>query len=319
MTLHVLFILWIASAIGILFERRLYRIIIYFCIFSLLASLVYLFLGAPDVAIAEAGISAFTTIFFVIFLGGYYRFYSSFARESKQSLPGEKSKLFLLLFKNSFLPFAFIAVIFLLFVYLMPTQYASYYLKHRYLANFMTDVGGENVVNAILLGYRVYDTLFEALALVIAVVAVLHMSHFGKESVNDGRHSEVEDSNMATGIVRIVCPLIVIFGLYLIINGHISAGGGFQGGLAIAAFFICRYMIHNIYDISVKKVMHLEEMMFVSIILLAVLAVILGAGALLPPVFQVLYLVLMNVFIGMKVACGFFVLFYRYIAVERVR
>ena len=319
MTLHVLFILWIASAIGILFERRLYRITIYFCIFSLLASLVYLFLGAPDVAMAEAGISAFTTVFFIIFLGGYYRYYSSYKRELTDRAPGKKSQLIKMIFKNTLLPLGFIAVIFLLFVYLMPTQYAAYYLKHRYLASFAFDVGGENVVNAILLGYRVYDTLFEALALVIAVVAVLHMSHFGKTSVDDGRHSEVEDSNMATFILRVICPLIVLFGIYLIINGHVSAGGGFQGGLAIAAFFICRYMIYNIYDIPVKKVMHLEEVIFVSIILLSVLAVILGAGALLPPVFQVIYLILMNVFIGLKVACGFFILFYRYIAVERVR
>jgi multicomponent Na+:H+ antiporter subunit B len=275
-------------------------------------------MGAPDVAMAEAGISAFTTVFFIIFLGGYYRYYSSFQRELRPNTPRKKSRYVKVFFTNTLLPLLFIAAIFVLFVYAMPTQYASYYLKHRYLGNFMQDVGGENAVAAILLGYRVYDTLFEALALVIAVVAVLHMSHFKHESVSDGEQSDIANSDMATFILRIICPLILIFGIYLIINGHISAGGGFQGGLAIATFFICRYMIYNIYDISVRKALHLEEMIFISIILLSVLAVILGAGALLPPVFQNVYLVLMNVFIGLKVACGFFVLFYRFIAVERV-
>ncbi len=38
---------------------------------------------------------------------------------------------------------------------------------------------------------------------------------------------------VATG-TQVLLPLIFIFGAYVILNGHLSAGGGFQGG-AIAA------------------------------------------------------------------------------------
>ena len=315
MEIQALFILWVVSGLTIVFESRLYRVIIYFGIFSLISSLVYLFLGAPDVAMAEAGISAFTTVFFIIFVGKYYENAANVRRERIPA--GQFFRRFLLVLG----PLVFIAGLFVLYVYLMPQTAASSYLKDQYLSMFITDVGGENAVTAILLAYRIYDTLFEALILVISVVAVFHMSFFVDDYVSDGRHSEIENSGMAVFTLRIICPIIVLFGVYLAINGHISAGGGFQGGLAVAAFFICRYMVYNIYDIPIKRVVQLEELIFISIILLSVIAVFLGTATLLPtaylPVFQYIYLILMNVFIGLKVACSFFILFYRYIAFER--
>ena len=52
--IYALLILWIAAALVILIEPRNGRIIIYLCIFSLLTSLAYFFLGSPDAAMAEA-------------------------------------------------------------------------------------------------------------------------------------------------------------------------------------------------------------------------------------------------------------------------
>ncbi len=39
-------------------------------------------------------------------------------------------------------------------------------------------------------------------------------------------------------ITRILIPPIQLFGLYVIMHGHISPGGGFQGGVIIASSFI---------------------------------------------------------------------------------
>ena len=39
---------------------------------------------------------------------------------------------------------------------------------------------------------------------------------------------------MQTG-AQILVPLIAIFAAYIIMNGHLSAGGGFQGGAVIAS------------------------------------------------------------------------------------
>jgi multicomponent Na+:H+ antiporter subunit B len=307
--------LWILSGVWLIFENRIYRLIIYFGIFSLITSLAYLLMGAPDIAMAEAAISAFCTIFFIICIEKYYG--------SRETVETERTRGEPLLRRlaAALPPLLFCAGLFALFVYAIPDSEVSTYLKYQYMQRFMADVGGENAVTAIYLGYRVYDTLFEALILVIAVVAVSHMSYFREDHVDDGRHSEMEASGMAVLTMRVICPIIIVFGAYLILNGHISAGGGFQGGLAVASFFICRYMVYGIYDIPIKKVIKLEEIVFLSITVVTVFAVFLVASAYVPaallPFYQDTYLIVMNLLIGLKVACGFFALFYRYIAIER--
>ena len=312
---EILLIFWIISSVFIVFERKIYRIIIYFGIFSLITSVVYLFLGGPDVAMAEAGISAFATIFFLVCIEKYY---SDGENREKEKQPAEKQWKRL----GGVLPaLLFCVALCGLFIYFVPQVTVSTYLKELYLDRFTHDVGGLNAVTSIYLGYRVYDTLFEALILVIAVVAVGHMSWYEKQTVPDGRHSEIESSVMAKFTMRIICPMLLIFGAYLIANGHISAGGGFQGGLAVAAFFICRFMVYGIYDMPVNTVIKLEEFIFINIIIVPIIAIFTGTTFFAEgttPFTQNFYLIAMNILIGAKVACGFFVLFYHYVAIERL-
>ena len=311
----VLLVFWVLSAACIVFCRKAYRVIIYFGVFSLITSVVYLTLGAPDVAMSEAGISAFATIFFIVCVEKYYSLGKGLQREASRDEQGRK------LFVKFVPPLLFTLVLCGLFIYFVPTGYAFTELRDQYLHMFMSDVGGANAVTAIYLGYRVYDTLFEALLLVVAVVAVAHVSWFSLEQVPDGRHSEIENSAMAKFTMRIICPIILLFGAYLIMNGHLTAGGGFLGGLAFASFFICRYLVLDIYDLPIKKVMKMEELVFINITVLPVLAIFTGVVYLVAdvtPMFQHIYLIAMSALVGMKVACGFFILFYRYIAIERL-
>jgi len=316
MTTEILLVFWIISAVWIVFAKKTYRLMVFFGVFSLITSVIYLFLGAPDVAMAEAGISAFATIFFIVCIEKYYSRGSGLQAEmSTAAKPRNYLKLVA--------AFVFAAGLCALFIYFVPTttEYATTELRDQYLFMFMSDVGGQNAVTAIYLGYRVYDTLFEALLLVVAVVAVVHLSWFDQKKVADGRHSEVEKSRMTKFAMRIVCPIILLFGMYLVLNGHISAGGGFLGGLAFASFLVCRYLVLGVYDLPIEKAMKLEELVFINIIILPILAIFTGVIYLAwdaTELFQHIYLIAMNGLVGMKVAFGFFVLFYRYIAIERL-
>lgn len=49
------------------------------------------------------------------------------------------------------------------------TQLAEYYIEH-----YREDTGAGNAVAAIYLNYRVYDTLFEALLLLVAILGIMH-------------------------------------------------------------------------------------------------------------------------------------------------
>jgi len=310
---QILLVFWLLSAACIVFCRKAYRVIIFFGVFSLITSVVYLSLGAPDVAMSEAGISAFATIFFIVCVEKYYSLGGGLQREAATDEKG--------LFIKFVPPFIFVLVLCGLFIYFVPTGYAFTELRDQYLQMFMIDVGGTNAVTAIYLGYRVYDTLFEALLLVVAVVAVTHVSWFGSEQIRSKKLSEIENSAMTKFTMRIICPIILLFGAYLIMNGHISAGGGFLGGLAFASFFICRYLVLDIHDLPIKKVMRMEELVFINITILPILAIFTGVVYLVAdvtPIFQHIYLITMSALVGMKVACGFFILFYRYIAIERL-
>ena len=312
-TTVLLLVFWIIAAIMILAGQKTYRLIVFFTVFSLITSLIYLFLGAPDVAMAEAGISSFATIFLIICIEKYYH-RGGVVEEEAEGVT--RKKLGILRFAPAL---AFSVFLLALFMWFVPETLAIVDLRDLYLSMFMIDIGGENAVTAIYLGYRVYDTLFEALLLVIAAVAVIHISWYDKSTITFERHSEIETSRMARFTLRIICPIIILFGIYLIMNGHISAGGGFLGGLALAAFFVCRFLVRGIYDIPVKKVMKIEELTFIGIVIFPMLAIFAGLMYVsdeMRPLFQTIYLIAMNAFVGMKVACGFFVIFYRTIAVE---
>ncbi len=46
------------------------------------------------------------------------------------------------------------------------------------------------------------------------------------------------DNPITTLISSIVAPFILLFGIYIIVHGHYSPGGGFQGGTMLAASVI---------------------------------------------------------------------------------
>jgi len=309
--IYVLLTFWIISALLCIWAQRLVTIVVYLGIFSTISAVCFFMFGAPDVAMAEVAVSSFSIIFIIVCFEKYFSVVSDVQSENTQK--DTPAKLLLRL-----LPAALFTVLLIgLFLYFAPTGAANTYLRNLYLEGFHRDVGGENAVTAIYLGYRVYDTLFEALMLLISVVGVAHMSCHSDSEVTDEQFSGITKSDaIDVYTIRLICPIILIFGVYLVLNGHISPGGGFGGGVAIASFFICRYFIHHIYDVRFGKIMIIEKMTFAAIVFLAVIFVFFGLHISFPQIKDT-YLVLMNLLIAMKVSCGFIIIFFRYIAFER--
>jgi len=309
----------------IMIERKVYRVIIYTGVFSLMMAGIYLMLGSPDVAMAEAAIATYATIFFIVVAERYYKKYRKRGEDDTTSATAYEKPKKGPSVARVLLALAFTAGLGFLFVSFIPDINVNLDLRTLYLENFKVDVGGQNPIAAILMGYRLYDTLFEALLLVIAIMAVSHLSFYDGVYVKEekGDQSHVKRDKIAFYSIRIISPIIILFGIYLVANGHLSAGGGFQGGLAIAAFFVCRYMIHNIYDLPVKKVLKLEEIVFMALAIVAVIMVFVDTASRVSDeyrfIFQSVHLYAANFLVGIKVACGFFILFYRFVAVERLK
>lgn len=120
-----------------------------------------------------------------------------------------------------------------------------------------------------------------------------------------------EQSNLVSKTIGLLFPLMLIIGFYVIINGHISPGGGFQGGGIIASLFIVKYLMEPIEDFELKKIQFIEKLVLLLILCFAIAFMLMqlyAHGVLVTK----LYLVLMNLLIGLKVACGMTIIFYRF-------
>lgn len=309
--IQVFLLLWIISAALVVAEGRTVRIIIYLGVFTLLSSICFFMLAAPDVAMAEIAVSVFVTIFYIICLEKHFHLGADYSDVVHPVRLSRKARLRLI--GKAIIPISFTAGLFVLFIIFVPDNPASTFLRDLYIERFQTDIGGENAVTSIYLGYRVYDTLFEALMLLISIVAVAHFSWYQSAPDGEGKHI---NSKYALPIIRVISPFMLLYGVYLIANGHMSPGGGFQGGVVIAAFFICRYLVMDIKDINVGSFITVEKLVYITIALLAALFIFIGVGDVIR-LDQNIYLVVMNSLIGLKVALGFIIILYRYIAYER--
>jgi multicomponent Na+:H+ antiporter subunit B len=72
-------------------------------------------------------------------------------------------------------------------------------------------------------------------------------------------------------------PAIVIFGFYVIMHGHITPGGGFQGGAVVAtaaALVIVAYSFEEVQDMLSNFLLQLQEsgglVMFAGVALIAI-------------------------------------------------
>ena len=53
---------------------------------------------------------------------------------------------------------------------------SSQQLSHYYITNFQQDTGALNAVTAIYLNYRLFDTFFETLLLLVSVIGIIYFS-----------------------------------------------------------------------------------------------------------------------------------------------
>ena len=100
------------------------------------------------------------------------------------------------------------------------------------------DLGAPNVVTGILITFRGFDTLGEVavLFMVAASVGLLLASKPDAETKpKTAAATAPPRANWCENGAEVILPLIFLFGAYVIMNGHLSAGGGFQGGAVVAS------------------------------------------------------------------------------------
>lgn len=124
-----------------------------------------------------------------------------------------------------------------------------------YVEDGLEHTGAANIVTGIILDFRGFDTLGESHVLFIAACTVLLLLHLPRgntpaeqrerlEAEADDRHFEPKGDLILEGCARILAPLLMVFGIYILLNGHLSPGGGFSGGAVLGAgmiLFLCAF------------------------------------------------------------------------------
>jgi len=129
-------------------------------------------------------------------------------------------------------------------------------------------------------------------------------------------------SKIIRTIAQKLFPFIILFGFYLISHGHLSPGGGFQGGVVLSTAIILLALSHSIEQTEKKFKSRwlnmLEKLGILTLIFLGFLGIFFGysfLGNFLPlgnpgEIASGGLMLLFNVAIGIKVAAGVSVIFY---------
>ena len=109
----------------------------------------------------------------------------------------------------------------------------------RYLEDGLAETGAVNAVAGMILDYRAFDTLGESHVLFTAVAAVLILLLSAKERPEPRALADITQADpILRATARVIVPAAIVYGIYVIFNGHLGPGGGFSGGAVIGAGLI---------------------------------------------------------------------------------
>jgi multicomponent Na+:H+ antiporter subunit B len=140
------------------------------------------------------------------------------------------------------------------------------------------ETGSANIVTSVVLAYRGIDTLGE-LAILFAAASVAGMV------LGHGR-AKGKPRDDAGLVLRagsdLLFPLLLTVGFYIVLHGHLTPGGGFQGGVVLAAAFFVSFLARPARQPSHAGITLIEALAGASFIGIG-LAAMFGGGAFLQP------------------------------------
>lgn len=112
----------------------------------------------------------------------------------------------------------------------------------------VTSVHATNVVAVVVFDFRGSDTLIEETIFFAATTGTALLLRAQREEEEEGAQdaagdretSAMSDAVRAAGLLLVAAALL--FGVYLVAHGHLTPGGGFQGGVVLASAILTVYL-----------------------------------------------------------------------------
>jgi NADH:ubiquinone oxidoreductase subunit 5 (subunit L)/multisubunit Na+/H+ antiporter MnhA subunit len=177
--------------------------------------LLYLAAGATDLSMTQIAVESISIFVFVLTI--------RLLRTNNRNFSRIYQLLRLVLSLASFVAIYFLTT-------LMSTAKVLSRVSEYFRANALELGKGLNTVNVILVDFRALDTMGEITVLGTVGLACFYLLRF--------RHrdpTQLQDSLFLSHAVKILTPALNILSVYVLWRGHNKPGGGFIGGLILAA------------------------------------------------------------------------------------
>ncbi len=210
----------LAVALAAVSGLGVFRAVVFFVVHGVLVSMAWLRLDAVDVALAEAAIGAGLTGVLLL---------SAVARLERLAGGGAWRQ------RVNVLPAGLAAAGVtgaLMWAFLGLPQPAGLGAE---VAAALPRAGVENPVTAVLLNFRGWDTLLESVVLLAALVGVWALTADDDWGARAGVAQHAAPGGVLEGFGRVLPPLGLMVGVYLVWAGAAGPGGAFQGGTVLAA------------------------------------------------------------------------------------
>jgi len=206
--------------------RSTFVAVVGFVAYGLLVSLAWVRLAAVDAALTEAAIGSGLTG--VLLLTAAARLRSTEATAAKER-PAEVVRLSAAALAAAVA--ATLAAGVLLLPYPAPTL-APAALEHE------AATGLGNPVTNVLMAFRAMDTLLEKVVLLLALVGVWSLAPDHLWGGRPGTRHPADPHGMLAFLARLLPPVGIVVGIYIVWEGADHPGGGFQGGTILAAMWL---------------------------------------------------------------------------------
>ncbi|NEX22892.1 sodium:proton antiporter [Thiorhodococcus mannitoliphagus] len=142
------------------------------------------------------------------------------------------------------------------------------------------ETASANAVTSVVVSYRGFDTLGEVTVLFLAAtgIGLFFGGHGRAESHRPEPPMSPPNEMMVTG-VRLLFPVLILLGVYVVLHGHLSPGGGFQGGVIIATAFFLRMLADPAFRLRHARIGLLESLSGSGFVLMGLLGLSLAGTA----------------------------------------
>jgi multicomponent K+:H+ antiporter subunit A len=226
-----LLLLATATAVVVLQHQRVVAVVLTGAV-GLVASLTFLSLSAPDLAMTQISVDVVSTVLLLMGLALLPQLAKA------ESAPWRR-------WRDGLLAVAGGGGIAWVTWLVLTRDFSS--ISWYFLEQSVPKGGGTNMVNVILVDFRGYDTWGEITVLGIAgvgVLALLDGLRARRPLQDDAGHgwSYAAPPLMLRQVARLVLPLALVVSVYIFWRGHGLPGGGFIAGLITAVALVLQYM-----------------------------------------------------------------------------